>query len=59
MLSICSSECDGALTPVAEFVARVKALKASPASEIVMAAFAGPVELTMWLDEPGAEAAEE
>jgi hypothetical protein len=37
-----SSECDGALTPVAEFVARVKALKASPSSEIVVAAIAGP-----------------
>jgi hypothetical protein len=37
-----SSECGGALTPVAEFVARIKALKAAPNSEIVMAAIAGP-----------------
>src|SRR5262245_23752748 len=37
-----SSECDGALTPVGEFVARIKALKASPSSEILMAAIAGP-----------------
>jgi hypothetical protein len=37
-----SSECDGALTPVGEFVARIRALKVSPASEIVMAAIAGP-----------------
>ena len=37
-----SSECDGALTPVAEFVARIKALKASPSSEILLAAITGP-----------------
>ena len=37
-----SSECDGLLTPVGEFVARIKALKASPANEIVVAAIAGP-----------------
>jgi hypothetical protein len=37
-----SSECDGLLTPVAEFVARIKALKASPATEILFAAIAGP-----------------
>ena len=30
------------LTPVAEFVARIKALKAAPASEILVAAIAGP-----------------
>ena len=38
-----ASECGGAVTPVAEFVARIKALKAAPASEIVMAAITGPV----------------
>jgi hypothetical protein len=38
-----ASECGGALTPVAEFVARIKALKAAPASEIVVAAITGPV----------------
>ena len=32
------------MTPVAEFVARIKALKAAPASEIVVAAIAGPVD---------------
>jgi hypothetical protein len=37
-----SSECDGALTPVAEFVARIKALKASPSNEIIVAAITGP-----------------
>ena len=37
-----SSECDGSLTSVAEFVGRIKALKAAPGSEILMAAFAGP-----------------
>jgi hypothetical protein len=37
-----SSECDGQLTPVGEFVARIKALKASPANEILMAAITGP-----------------
>ena len=37
-----SSECDGVLTPVAEFAARIKALKAAPASEIVVAAITGP-----------------
>ena len=31
-----SSECAGALTPVAEFVARIKALKAAPDSEIFL-----------------------
>jgi hypothetical protein len=37
-----SAECDGLLVPVAEFVARIKALKAAPDSEIVVAAIAGP-----------------
>ena len=37
-----SSECDGLLTPVAEFAARIKALKAAPASEIFVAAITGP-----------------
>jgi len=37
-----SSECDGQLTPVGEFVARIKALKANPATEILMAAITGP-----------------
>jgi len=37
-----SAECDGSLVPVAEFVARIKALKAAPDSEIVVAAIAGP-----------------
>jgi hypothetical protein len=40
--SCVSSECAGSLMPVAEFVARIKALKAAPASEIVVAAIAGP-----------------
>jgi hypothetical protein len=37
-----SAECDGSLVPVAEFVARLKALKAAPNSEIVVGAIAGP-----------------
>ena len=37
-----SSECDGLLTPVAEVAARIKALKAAPASEILVAAITGP-----------------
>ena len=37
-----SSECDGLLTPVAEVAARIKALKAAPASEIFVAAITGP-----------------
>jgi len=37
-----SSECDGSLVPVAEFVARLKALKAAPNSEIVVGAITGP-----------------
>jgi MYXO-CTERM domain-containing protein len=43
MLNNCtSSECDGSLVPVAEFVARLKALKAAPNSEIVVGAITGP-----------------
>ncbi len=38
-----SSECDGALTPVAEVAARIKALKAAPANEVLIAAITGPV----------------
>src|SRR4051812_13339228 len=38
-----SSECDGVLTPVAEVAARIKALKAGPASEVLIAAITGPV----------------
>jgi hypothetical protein len=37
-----SAECAGSLVPVAQFVARIKALKAAPDSEIVVAAIAGP-----------------
>ncbi len=37
-----ASECAGALTPVAEFVARIKALKAAPDSEVFLGAIAGP-----------------
>jgi len=37
-----SSECDGSLIPVAEFTARIKALKAAPASEVMVAAITGP-----------------
>jgi hypothetical protein len=37
-----SAECDGRLIPVAEFVARIKALKTAPNSEILVAALAGP-----------------
>ena len=37
-----SAECAGALVPVAEFAARIRALKAAPDSEIVVAAIAGP-----------------
>jgi MYXO-CTERM domain-containing protein len=37
-----SSECDGLLTPVAEVAARIKTLKAAPASEILVAAITGP-----------------
>jgi MYXO-CTERM domain-containing protein len=37
-----SSECDGSLIPVAEFVARLKALKTAPNSEIVVGAITGP-----------------
>jgi MYXO-CTERM domain-containing protein len=40
--SCTSSECDGWLVPVSEFASRIKALKAAPASEIVVAAIAGP-----------------
>jgi hypothetical protein len=40
--SCTSAECNGALTPVSEFVTRIKALKAAPASEILLAAIAGP-----------------
>jgi len=40
---ICSSsECAGSLTPVAEFVSRIKALKSHPDSEVLVAAIAGP-----------------
>jgi hypothetical protein len=43
MLQNCtSSECDGSLMPVAEFVARIKSLKTAPASEILLAAITGP-----------------
>ncbi|HEY7373904.1 MAG TPA: vWA domain-containing protein [Polyangia bacterium] len=43
MLQNCtSSDCDGSLVPVGEFAARIKALKAAPASEIVVAAITGP-----------------
>jgi MYXO-CTERM domain-containing protein len=38
-----SSECDGLLTPVAEVAARIRALKAAPASEVLVAAITGPV----------------
>jgi hypothetical protein len=41
--SCTSSECDGALTPVAEVAARIKALKTAPASEVLIAAITGPV----------------
>jgi len=41
--SCSSSECDGVLTPVGEVAARLKALKAAPASEILVAAITGPV----------------
>jgi hypothetical protein len=37
-----SSECDGSLIPVAEFAARIKALKTAPASDIMVAAITGP-----------------
>ena len=37
-----SAECTGLLVPVAEFTARIRALKAAPDSEIVVAAIAGP-----------------
>jgi MYXO-CTERM domain-containing protein len=37
-----SAECDGSLVPVAEFVARLRALKTAPSSEIVVGAIAGP-----------------
>lgn len=37
-----SSECDGALIPVAEFAARIKALKTAPSSEVLVAALSGP-----------------
>jgi uncharacterized protein (TIGR03382 family) len=37
-----SSECDGSLIPVAEFVGRLKALKTAPNSEIVVGAISGP-----------------
>jgi len=37
-----SSECGGSLASVGEFAARIKALKAAPASEIVFAAITGP-----------------
>ncbi|HEY5449334.1 MAG TPA: vWA domain-containing protein [Polyangia bacterium] len=37
-----SAECGGMLIPVAEFVARIKALKTAPSSEILVAALAGP-----------------
>ena len=36
------AECGGYLTPVAEYVARIKALKAAPDQEIVVAAITGP-----------------
>jgi hypothetical protein len=37
-----SSECDGSLVPVSEFVARIKALKTAPGSEVLFAAISGP-----------------
>ena len=37
-----SSGCGGLLTPVAEFTARIKALKVDPAKEILVAAITGP-----------------
>src|SRR5262249_3916072 len=37
-----AAECSGSLIPVGEFAARIKALKAAPASEVLVAAIAGP-----------------
>ena len=37
-----SAECDGMLMPVAEFAARIKSLKADPASQILVVAITGP-----------------